>query len=147
MVTFSAVWNGHPYPSSPCDPSFANQCAIRMTVALHEAGLDTNLLTAVRCWHGHTKPRHILRAQEMATALANSPKLLGNSVVVAKMKGTINDNIDTFKNAKGIVFIQNGWGATDHIDIWDGSTQQMKGSSNSTSYMAVGSNVWLWKLA
>lgn len=36
----------------------------------------------------------------------------------------------------------NGWGATDHIDIWDGS--DMKGGS--PSYFALGEQVWFWKL-
>lgn len=28
---------------------------------------------------------------------------------------------------RGIIFIRNGWGSTDHIDVWDG--EHMKGGA------------------
>lgn len=42
-----------------------------------------------------------------------------------------------FVGKKGIVFIMNGWGATDHIDIWDGS--DMKGGQQ--QYFSLGEQV------
>lgn len=36
----------------------------------------------------------------------------------------------------------NGWGATDHIDIWDG--KDLKGST--PQYFSLGESVWFWKL-
>lgn len=43
---------------------------------------------------------------------------------------------------KGIVFIKNGWGSTDHIDVWNG-TSMKGGSSDCFTY---GQEVWLWEL-
>ena len=147
MPTFSDLWAKHPYPSNPCDTTaFPNQCAIRMTVALHDAGIKTHLLRAVRCWHGHKTPQHILRAQEFANALAVSPHLLGPGVKVAKLKGSVNSNLKEFTGKKGVVFIRNGWDETDHIDLWDGTMQQMRGSSDTRDYMARGDQVWFWKM-
>jgi Type VI secretion system (T6SS), amidase effector protein 4 len=79
MPTFAQLWTHHPYPNSPCDTTaFPNQCAIRMTVALHGAGIKTkNLHHCVHCWHGHTASAHILRAQELANALAKQSALIG----------------------------------------------------------------------
>ncbi len=148
MSVFSDLWTHHPYPNNPCDTTaFPNQCAIRMTVALHGAGINTRQLAAVRCWHGHTDPSHILRAQEFANSLARIPQILGAGVRVAKYTGSINDNLTAFTNSQGVVFIKNGWGATDHIDLWDGVTQVMRGSSDTVDYMARGQQVWLWKMA
>lgn len=148
MTSFKGLWDNHPYPASPCDTTaFPNQCAIRMTVALHGAGINTRLLSGVRCWHGHTSPSHILRAQQFANALDRNPTLLGTNVKTIKKKGNMNSNIDVFKDKKGVVFIQDGWGSTDHIDLWDGTISQMKGSSSTSSYMAVGKAVWFWEMA
>ncbi len=36
----------------------------------------------------------------------------------------------------------NGWGSTDHIDIWDGS--DMKGGQQ--QYFSLGEEVWFWQL-
>jgi hypothetical protein len=77
-----------------------------MTVALHGAGIKTkNLHHCVHCWHGHTAPAHILRAQELANALAKQSALIGGSIKVKKMKGSMNDNLAQFTNKKGIIFI------------------------------------------
>jgi hypothetical protein len=147
MPTFNDLWIKHPYPNNPCDTTaFPNQCAIRMTVALHDAGINTALLRCVRCWHGHKNPSHILRAQEFANALALAPQLLGPTVKIAKFKGSINSNLAEFTNNKGVVFIRNGWGATDHIDLWDGVRKLMRGSSDTADYMARGDQVWFWKM-
>jgi hypothetical protein len=146
MVTFSSLWSSHPGMAKPCAPEFANQCAIRMTVALHGAGIDTSKLSAVRCWHGHNNPSHILRAQQFATALAKTPGVLGSGVTVKKMAGSMNSNLASFKAKRGVIFIQNGWGETDHIDLWDGIASQMAGSLDTAGYMMRGANVWFWQM-
>ena len=138
-MSWRAIWNAHPYPASPCDrTSFLNQCAIRMSVALAGAGVDLSSFRGARCYPGMGHGgRHILRAQELADWIALRPALFGTA---GKRKNvTAND----YAGKPGIVFVQNGWGATDHIDIWDGAA--MKGGS--PDYFARGKEVWFWPLA
>lgn len=60
--------------------------------------------------------------------------------------GSIRKNMSTFKRKNGVVFIMNGWGSTDHIDVWDGTSMKMKGSSNTVAYSQRGKQVWFWEM-
>src|SRR5690606_19484017 len=96
MVTFRDLWYGHPINESvqsPCIaprdltnlegtsvargfPVFANQCAIRMGVALKRAGVTANQLPG--CAHCAVHPRdemHFINATQLANAInrANLP--------------------------------------------------------------------------
>lgn len=134
MVTFNKLWTNHPGRSSrPCN--FENQCAIRMGVALQKSNVNLNTFSGAKCWHGHT-PKHILRAQELANWMDKNTAFFGIKKVY---KGVTSAD---FKGKKGIVFIKDGWGATDHIDVWDGSI--MKGGSS--DYFSKGKEVWFWNL-
>ena len=75
LLGFRELWDNHPYPQSPCDSYFVNQCAIRMGVALEQTGLT--ITGVARCWFRHT-PHHILRAQELANALVKLTEHVGN---------------------------------------------------------------------
>lgn len=155
---FSRLWINHPglgdaaRPETyPCDKTrFENQCAVRMGVALEKSGIDTTTFQVRRCakvfpaLRGHA-PGHILAAQELADALDPYSPYLGREVRVVKRKGGIDRNSELFDGAKGIVFIQNGWGAVDHIDLWDGTNRTLRGAY--ASYVAFGQSVWFWQLA
>ena len=137
-VTWRAIWNAHPFPAFPCDrATFGNQCAIRMSVALAGAGVDLSGFRGARCYPGMGHGgRHILRAQELADWIARRTDLFGT---VGKRTGV---TAADYAQAPGIVFIQNGWGPTDHIDIWDGAA--IKGGN--LDYFARGKEVWFWPL-
>lgn len=137
-IAFRRLWDAHPYPNNPCDTThFENQCAIRMSVALRAVGVDLSSFTGARCYPGLAhSPRHVLRAQELADWLAGQVTLVGN--VERRGPSTHAD----FMGRRGIVFIQDGWGPTDHIDVWDGSS--MKGGR--PDYFARGKAVWFWEL-
>jgi hypothetical protein len=146
QILFYQLWKNHPYPNSPCDPYFVNQCAIRMTVALEKSGIDTSGFDRIypkrRCSTGYSKwkdhkPGHILAAQELANWLETQVATFGK---VDKKPGPRNSG--QYAGRKGIVFIKNGWGPTDHIDVWDGS--KMKGGS--PEYFSLGQAVWFWEL-
>ncbi|MCF6189478.1 MAG: type VI secretion system amidase effector protein Tae4 [Cocleimonas sp.] len=92
------------------------------------------------------KPGHVRSAQELANVFYRTPSLLGNGVTKKIFKGSINDNLKSFKDKKGMVFIMNGWGSTDHIDLWNGESMTLRGASNTNSYLKVGREVWLWEL-
>lgn len=137
-VSFQKLWDNHPYPNSPCDTKlFTNQCAIRMGIALESSGVNTSSFNGLRCYPflKHS-PKHILRAQELANWLKKQKHIVGD--VKSYKKATSVD----FAAKKGIVFIKNGWGATDHIDVWDGV--RMKGGSS--IYFSLGQEVWFWEL-
>lgn len=55
-------------------------------------------------------------------------------------------NMKELKNKKGMIFIMNGWGSTDHIDVWKGDGKKT-GTLNGwrASYFGVGQQVWLWE--
>ncbi len=134
MINFSSLWNNHPgIGSSPCN--FENQCAIRMGIALEKSGVDLKSYTGVRCWYGHS-PKHILRAQELANWMKNKTDLFGDRKIYEKKTS------DDFEGKQGVVFIMDGWGPTDHIDVWNG--YQLKGGY--IDYMNRGVEIWFWEL-
>lgn len=141
-ISASTIWKNHPFPNSPCSTKdFPNQCAIRMGVALEKSGVDTSSFDKMypnrRCYKGFGhSPKHILAAQELANWMTKNESIFG------KVKKLTNATSAEFQGKEGLVFIMNGWGATDHIDIWDGS--KMKGGS--TNYFSLGKEVWFWKL-
>lgn len=145
-VQFQKLWDNHPYPDAPCDTTlFPNQCAIRMTVALEGAGVDTSSFDSLfprrRCASAYPalkshKPGHILAAQQLADWLRKQEAVVGKASVHKKVSST------DFQGKKGVVFIKNGWGATDHIDVWNGS--MLKGGA--LDYFSRGQEVWFWEL-
>lgn len=140
MATLTAqrLWDSHPYPNTPCDTRlFGNQCAIRLGIALSAAGADLSSFTGARCYRDlRHSPRHILRAQELANWLVKQILLVGPAKKYTRVTHA------AFSGKRGIVFIMNGWGATDHIDVWIGT--QMKGGS--PDYISRGREVWFWEL-
>ena len=141
-IRFNRLWINHPYPKDPCDKKeFNNQCAIRMGVALERSGVDTSSFDEMypgrRCYPGFKhSPRHILSAQEMANWMKTKTIIFGRVSVYKKGVTSVD-----FMGKKGILFIKNGWGATDHIDLWNG--KKMK--AGRPSYFSRGA-VWFWEL-
>lgn len=142
LVQFHMLWVNHPSPDKPCDEeAFTNQCAIRMGVALEKSGVNTRSFDTMypnrRCYPGFKhSPRHILAAQELANWIRATEAIFGKTEIHKKVTSK------NFKGRKGIVFIQNGWDSTDHIDVWNGVA--MKGGS--PSYFSLGKEVWFWEL-
>src|SRR5690606_8906673 len=81
-VDFDTVWNAHPKIAEdelePCkgpdgNSPYANQCAIRLGIALKAAGVVVPKKTkgkaggVAQCWmKGHGDAQHCLRAEELA---------------------------------------------------------------------------------
>ena len=138
-MTYRQIWDNHPYPGFPCDKSIhKNQCAVRMGIALEGAGVSLKSFMGQRCWSGH-EPSHILRAEELARWIATQKAIFGSVVkCVGKGKASSAD----FARKSGIVFIKDGWGAGDHIDVWDGFTFK----AGDASWFGLGRQVWFWRL-
>ena len=104
---------------------------------MEKSGVDTSSFDAMfpnrRCYPGFNhSPKHILAAQQLADWIKSKETIFG--------KVKVHDNVTNldFTGKKGIVFIKNGWGNTDHIDVWNGTT--MKGGF--PSYFSLGEEVW-----
>lgn len=160
MPTFDDLWSGHPGNVIICKLEDGtkigdNQCAMTMHHGLHKCGVDLSSYydrtTLKTCHHysskfkGH-KPAHIRAAQEMANLLRKKPSLVGTPIF-SKFTGNIHDNLSKIKDRKGIVFIQNGWGRTDHIDLWDGTKSSGKFRRGSDTYVQKGEAVWFWDMS
>ena len=122
MVLFSLLRTQYPGTNTPCmnaggQPTFRNQCAIRMSVALMGAGLSFESYSAARCPHGHAR-----LAQELADWLRTQ---LGapTSTATRSTERTLRREI---VERQGIIFFRDCFfrpgEATrqgDHIDLWD----------------------------
>ncbi len=109
-----------------------------MGIALAGAGANMQGFTGARCYPGlKHSPKHILRAQELATWLVGQSGLVGT---VAKSK---NVTPESFKRRTGIIFIRDGWGPTDHIDAWNGVG--MKGGE--AEWISLAKEVCFWSLS
>ncbi len=135
MINFITLWDNHPGFTDLCD--FDNQCAIRMGTALLKSNVDMSTFSGIRCWDkNHKALNHTLRAQELADWMEREVTKFG--YVQIKKNVTYID----YRNKEGIVFFKDGWGPTDHIDVWNGS--EMKAGSK--KYFTKAKEVWFWDL-
>ena len=128
-LRFNSLWQGYPSgtpyvdKSGDAPPGFDNQCAIKVSVALHEAGFD------MRDYKGAfvliNGKRAAIRAEELAGWL-KTQHIMGlpsrpENVTGSDWQSKINDRT-------GIAFFANYWPREgekhptgDHIDLWNGS--------------------------
>lgn len=138
-LNFQQLWDNHPYPAKPCSADyFSNQCAIRMGVAMAGAGANLAGFGGAKCYPSlKHSPRHVLRAEELSNWLLTQKGLVGP---VSKRKNVVSND---FAGKKGIVFVKDGWGAGDHIDLWNGLSLK----AGQLDYFALGKEVWFWDLS
>ena len=181
MVTFRDLWYGHPINESvqaPCIaprdltnlegtsvargfPVFANQCAIRMGVALKRAGVTAGQLSG--CAHCAVHPRdemHFINATQLANAInrANLPGVGPREVISGTDAAKFYPKIF---GRTGIIFIQDYWRRSsdpvgrptgDHIDVWNGYRSSAKWLMEWFSWLGYYSNyaqakeVWFWEV-
>lgn len=153
-LSFSSLWNEHPANNDntfPCwnedeeEPNFENQCSIRMSTALHRAGMDLSGYQGITCITGYNfkpecKEPHALRVEELAVFLRAKlgfPQRLYHIDCEEFKKAT--------KNKAGIVVFLDFWGRNmqgDHIDIWDGKEM----TYGSDDYFERSRVVWFWRI-
>lgn len=148
MGRFRQLWKHHVGPNEyVCNSStYPNQCAMRLGAALHDVGIGLEGKNLKRCGLDGHDPGHIRSAQQLANVFYRRPTILGPSVKKEIFRGSINDNIENLRRRKGVIFIMNGWGSTDHIDLWDGTKQDLRGADRNAPYRRVGEQVWFWEL-
>lgn len=113
-VSFAELKSSYPDSRTPCPDGWANQCAIRMSLALEGAGFSFNGYSDPLCSHGHARG-----AESLANHLWRSwgrPKIYSNP---SGAKGALSakQGIIFFKDISGF---RNGSG--DHIDLWKPGT-------------------------
>ena len=181
MVEFRDLWLGHPINESvttPCIadeeftnlegklvkrgyPVFANQCAIRMSVALRRAGVTANQLPGVAtCSHHPREQMHFINASQLANAIARAN--LQGVGPIQKIKG---EDVAKFYpelfGRTGILFIKDYWHRSydspgnptgDHIDVWNGYRSTAKWLLEWFSWLGYYSNyaganeIWFWEV-
>jgi hypothetical protein len=152
---FKLLWKYHPgLPGVVCDTDeFTNQCAMRMGVSLESSDIrlpDGDTLRKCTTHYDYPDHRsgkisgHVLAAQELATWLDEKSQLATwldeNSTIPIHMPAKSKEEV---KGKTGIIFFLNGWGPTDHIDVWDG--ESLKGGDD--SYFDVDyEELWFWEV-
>lgn len=180
-LNFDVMWKAHPLNWSPPEPTpfrhapvrksdshnpfdilqeappppiYADQCAIKMSIALQEGGVSLETYPKNRSEYRDVyaikkKYRGALAAEELANWLI---KVLGEPTKLPP-----NTAQTSVQGKKGIIFFKNFWqrpgevgNQGDHIDLWDGSTtpyadprQYGNGPDN---YFRRSEVVWFWEL-
>lgn len=139
MVSFFNLWHNHPGYDRPCLDGYEDQCAIRMSVALRNVDVDLASFEGVRCSGKRCSDRHVLRAEELANWLAQTTE-------VGRLKRYYGKKHPSeFYGKRGILFIKDGWGGGDHIDLWEGMlTKTLK--AGRYDWLTRGRQTWLWSM-
>lgn len=129
VLYFSALWNAYPnekpyvnQKTGEVPSGYENQCAIKVSVALHGAGIDMDMYSGA--YVTIKMNRAAVRAEELAKWLrfqSIKGMSLPESIVADDWQRRI-------KGRNGIVFFADYWlrpgeklPSGDHIDLWNGS--------------------------
>ncbi len=179
MVQFIDLWRGHPVNesvSAPClapkdltnlagkavdagFPVYPNQCAIRMGIALHRAGIRVDQLGKVTTCGVHgAQQLHTVNARQLADAIRRA-RLPGFGDMEVITGGDVANFYTRIFGRTGVIYIQDYWmrgddrdGAPtgDHIDVWNGYRSSSKWLMEWFSWAGYYSNyanareMWFW---
>lgn len=136
-VTFSALWEGYPGSKPYKDAKtgevpkgYENQCAIKVSVALHAAGIAMKSFRGAAVTLGGKNAA--IRATEMAAWLKTQHI---DGMAASPVNVTGENWQDTIKGKSGIVYFADYWAREggektptgDHIDLWNGSRMTASG--------------------
>jgi hypothetical protein len=144
--SFINLWNSYPQysPGSPvCDGPWANQCAIRVSIALcGERTLPVNSSTysEPRCSHGHARGAESLANWLWKKAQIGPPRIYSNSAA-DRAKLLTKTGIIFYKDFYLQLNDAPGQPTGDHIDLWD------RGQTKSGDYFYEAKAVWFWELS
>lgn len=140
--SFVNLWSSYPSESNAgCTDTFANYCAIRMSVTLNTEGsinVSKKTYSEPKCSHGHARGAESL-ANWLWSKHLGRPKIYKDPAA-----GKV-----TIAAKKGILFFRNCFtraGETsrqgDHIDLWNaGVTKTYNDPSNNSQ------ELWFWELS
>lgn len=147
-VTFARLWASYPKKGNPHEnPNYKNQCAIRVSIALHGAGVPMDSFsqkkvpkmpgkeTLGRDLYGNPKRPVALRAYELAAWLKQQRQFCG---MPAKPQDITGEEWETKVGGRtGIIYFFGYWrqeGDADgeltggHIDLWNGHRMTISGT-------------------
>jgi len=134
--SFSGVWAAYRSDLHACNIELPNQCAVRMSRALIDAGWSRDVFKSTRypgkvCPHGYARG-----AQDLAAFLAN---VWGGRNLGWNAPGSTPKDV---KGRKGLVAFMRipGFGGQGHIDLWDGSATKTGDYWDSET-------IWFWDLS
>ncbi len=180
-VEFKKLWYGHPINESimaPCIapkelvnlegktvrkgyPVYANQCAIRMSVALRRAGVTASQLGGIAACGAHPRDEmHFINATQVANAInsANLPGFGPREVISGEDAAKFYPLVF---GRTGVLFIKDYWHRSsdaqdrptgDHIDVWNGYRSSAKWLMEWFSWLGYYSNyaganeLWFWEV-
>ena len=132
MPRYATLETNYPDNPAPCDGGWANQCAIRLSIALVSSGFALTAYPDPLCSHGHARG-----AESLANYLWRQ---VGRPQVHPGRRART-----AVQGRPGIVFFRNiiGFrgGVGDHIDLWDGA-ETMTGE-----YFTESTETWFWSVA
>jgi hypothetical protein len=132
LPQFVLLWSSYPTEQSPCDQSWDNQCAIRMSVCLTGAGFQLTNYTEPQCKHGHARG---------AESLAN---YLWKQVGRPKIATTAAQGRKNVEGKTGLLFFKDisGFrgGIGDHFDLWN------SGLTKTGEYFESSKQTWFWEV-
>ena len=148
MQLFKTLWANHPSnngENAPCkdpkgNPSFTNQCSIRLGLALQASKMNFTSFKGARCWYGHKG--HILRVEQLADWLRTQSHEVGTAISY-KPGSTARSAV---AGKTGILAVRNFYGSGnqgDHIDLWDGAGM----AHGLAEYMDTAEEVLFWNIA
>lgn len=170
-LDFDVLWREHPTNRSnqlPCRldngfPSFKNQCAIRMGIALKAAGVTRSQMPGpVTCGVHPPEEMHFLRAAEVARQLDSAATRLGfeKTVKLKQPEASNFVNVDEIFGRRGAIYIADYWARTgesnptgDHIDLWNGYSTSASWLMEYFSWLGYyggyhhARQIWFWPIA
>ena len=133
MTTFETLWKNFPDKEkikNVCtnkqkdgNNPFTDYCSILLSDCFIKSGYDISAFKGNKCW-SHTGKKHILLAEDFATALKAS-NLPGLSAMVKINPGSFQSELD---GKTGVIFFKDYWQrgkeafaqrSGDHIDLWN----------------------------
>lgn len=179
MVAFNDLWRGHPINHSVQNPclaprdltnlegnaisagrkTFGNQCAIRMGVALRQAGVPAAKLSGCTHCQVHSRDEmHFINAQQLAHAIGRA-NLEGFGPLERFGGADAAQFYPKMFGRTGVMFIADYWKRTgeakatgDHIDVWNGYRSSAKWLMEWFSWLGYYSNyaeaseIWFWEV-
>lgn len=180
-VEFKKLWYGHPINeslSTPCIaerdlknvegtevrkgfPVYANQCAIRMSIALKRAGVTHDQIGRIATCGAHpAEEMHYINATALANAIdrANLPGFAKKQVISGEQAAQFYPELF---GRTGVIFIKDYWHRSsdhtdrptgDHIDVWNGYRSSAKWLMEWFSWLGYYSNyagareIWFWEV-
>jgi hypothetical protein len=129
---FILLWSCYPTTNTPCDQGWENQCAIRISLCLINAGFKLTNYTEPKCKHGHARGAESLASylwQQIGPPKIATTKEQARKLVTDKTGFVFFKDISGFREGRG-----------DHFDLWN------SGLTKTGDYFDACKQSWFWEV-